>query len=431
MNDYDVIIIGAGAAGLMAAYQLSDTGKNVLILEARDRIGGRIYTTFDDSTEAPIERGAEFIHGRLPASLALLQTAGLTYTAISGRPYTIKNGAFHDNELFGAQWNVMLEELAALRRDMSITDFLETRFKSYTYSELKQAVYQFVQGFDAADPQKVSAYSLRNEWTEEDSTHQYRIDKGYCALVQWMADECLSNQATICLSHVVKQIQWQKDKAIVHCANRQSFTAGKVVITIPLGVWQSGMEGESSIRFAPELNGKQKASIQMGFGDVIKVNAIFTEKAWEMNKKRVMRNAGFIFSDTTFPTWWTQNPGGEPLLSGWLAGPPAGALKNLETHIIQEKAIESLAYIFNADERFIRQKLQTCIITNWGDDPYAYGAYSYETLQSASARKILREPVEQTLFFAGEALYDGPHRGTVEAALVSGKDVAATIINAV
>jgi monoamine oxidase len=424
---YDVIIIGAGAAGLMAAYQLAISGRQVLILEARDRIGGRIHTVIDKNFPTPVETGAEFVHGHLPITLSFLKKAALHYSSMKGRSWSVKNGKLSQEEDFGTDWEELIKRLNALQIDMTISDFLDTHFNGEEHNELKKSVFQFVQGFDAADPKKVSAFSLRKEWSNEDNEHQYRVGRGYSSLTKWIADECLTHHAVFKLMHIVKQITWQKEDVVVRCSNGETFTAGKVLITVPIGVWQGGTASEAGIAFMPALPAKQEAAMQIGYGNVIKINLAFTEMFWENNGQYSMKDAGFIFSDALFPTWWTQNPNKEPLLNGWLAGPPADDLKPLSVKELKEKAIGSLAYIFGVDKSFVEDKIKACIITNWGDDLFARGAYSYETLQSAKAKKTLVAPIDNTLFFAGEALYDGPNTGTVEAAFTSGRDAAGTM----
>jgi monoamine oxidase len=423
---WDIIIIGSGASGLLAAYDLSKAGKHVLILEARDRVGGRVYTITGNNFSQDVETGAEFVHGKLPLTLSLLDQSGLTYTPMEGKAYTIKKGRLIEDEDAGIDWGELMKKLSSLTEDVTIETFLERHFHEEKYNDLRHSVTRFVQGFDAADPGRVSAFSLRNEWQHEDDEHQYRIDKGYTALMEWLRDECVANQVDFKLSHVVKNVSWSEGKVIVNCVNDQSFTSNKILNTIPLGIWQSN--SEATIQYTPALAGKEMAAAQMGFGNVVKVNVEFTDAFWEHNGEHNMADAGFIFSDATFPTWWTQNPGKSPQLNGWLAGPPADEFNGLPAEVAKQKAIESLAYIFGKDASFIKQKLVSCLITNWGNDPFAKGAYSYDTLQSAAAKKILMEPVENTLFFAGEALYHGSHNGTVEAAFESGRNAAMMIL---
>ncbi|MEO7802704.1 MAG: FAD-dependent oxidoreductase [Ginsengibacter sp.] len=152
------------------------------------------------------------------------------------------------------------------------------------------------------------------------------------------------------------------------------------------------------------LDDKQQAFMQMGFGNVIKINIKFKVKIWETNKGHAMPNAGFIFSDALIPTWWTQNPVDDCTLNGWLAGPQSQRLNNLSLEQQKVNKIESIAYIFNAEQSFIIQKIKDYIITNWADDSYAGGAYSYENtgiiiyfspvkhVTEAHIRALLRQP---------------------------------------
>jgi monoamine oxidase len=116
------------------------------------------------------------------------------------------------------------------------------------------------------------------------------------------------------------------------------------------------------------------------------------------------------------------------LLTGWVAGPKADELKTADEETIIQKAIDSLASLFSLTEDELKANLQTSYVFNWAADPFTRGAYAYSTIGTKEARKTLMEPVEETLFFAGEALYDGTEMGTVEAALVSGQRVAKEVL---
>ena len=135
-----------------------------------------------------------------------------------------------------------------------------------------------------------------------------------------------------------------------------------------------------------------------------------------------------FFSDAKLPTWWTQEPVKNGLLTGWLAGPSAMQLTNATEMEIYTTAIDSLAYIFSVDQNFIEERLIAYYITNWTSEPFTRGAYSYATLDTHWAKELLAKPLEQTLYFAGEALYDGTEAGTVEGALANGIEVARRMI---
>ena len=135
-----------------------------------------------------------------------------------------------------------------------------------------------------------------------------------------------------------------------------------------------------------------------------------------------------LITDHLIPTWWTQRPDKKPLLTGWLSGPKAAKMKDETEETILLKSLQSIQAIFQINITTLEDNIEWSKVFNWTADPYTRGSYSYSTLQTETARKILMEPVDDTLFFAGEALYDGPEMGTVEAALSSGKEVASLIL---
>jgi monoamine oxidase len=422
----DIIIIGAGASGLAAAYELSLVNKKVLVLEAKDRIGGRIDSVKDERFKQIIETGAEFIHGNLPITLQLLDKAGIKHHSVGGKMWEVEKGQVKKTKNFFEGWDRLIKQLHTLEKDMPIKNFLDQYFPGEKDNQLKESVLQFVQGYDAADATRASSFALREEWENEEGK-QERIDNGYLELINFLAQETKKRGNEIFLSRVVKTIRWEKGIAVVITTNNERFIASKILITISLGVWQA--EGKPGcISFIPALTEKKDAARKMGFGAVIKINFQFGTQFWEEETNNRFDDAGFIFTDGEIPTWWTQNPKRNGIISGWLAGPGAFKLKDAAEEEVFEKAIHSLAYIFGNDESFIKEKLIAYYITNWTSDRFIRGAYSYATLNTSWARKILLQPIEQTLYFAGEALYTGSETGTVEGALANGIEVAREII---
>lgn len=426
MNKADVIIIGAGAAGLAAAYELSLVDKKVIVLEGRDRIGGRIQTLHTNEFENIIETGAEFIHGDLPLTKSLLKKAGIEHLTIGGKMYRVYKSELEKTSEFIEGWDEVMSKLESLQHDTTIAEFLQENFPGKNYEELRQSIKGYVEGYDAADTNKASAFALREEWEAEEE-EQGRIDAGYTELMQFFAHKCAKKGTEIKLSQLVKRTNWKKGEVEVVTQSGESFFASKVIITIPIGVWQSE-ESKCSIAFSPNLSEKFSAAQKIGFGGVIKFNLQFSNAFWEEDIPHKMKKAGFILSDAKIPTWWTQNPKDNAILSGWIAGPKAYALKDLPEEALLQKAVHSLAYIFSVHEQFILNRLKANVISNWIIDPYTLGAYSYATLETKEAKKVLSAPVDNTLFFAGEALYEGTETGTVEGALVSGTEVARGII---
>lgn len=433
MTQKEILVIGAGASGLMAARELAKEGWKTTILEARNRIGGRIYTLHDDSFPEPVELGAEFVHGNLPVTIKLLKDAGISYQAMKGKFLQVSHDEVKKENTPLPDWPLLEKRLKELHEDMTIADFLNQFFSEEKYADLKRSVKGFAEGYSAADTTRASVFAFRDEWLNEEDSDQYRIKGGYESLVNFLADECTSSGSRIHLSSVVTEIHWQKDRVSVMTEGGKNYTANKVVITVPLGILQAQPPGAGCISFIPAIPDKMKSILAMGYGGVIKVLLQFSEPFWRdaSFNKRIgysFRDAGFIFSNATIPTWWTQLPEKNSLLSGWLAGPNAEKWKASGEEIILQEALHSLAFIFKMSESEVKGILSSHRIMNWIADPFTRGAYSYATLQTAEAKKVLRHPVENTLFFAGEALGDSAESGTVESALTSGQQVAKEIL---
>jgi len=175
------------------------------------------------------------------------------------------------------------------------------------------------------------------------------------------------------------------------------------------------------------------AAADIGFGNVVKILFRFATKWWaDLGERdlggRDLADLSFLISDATVPTWWTQYPDGYPVLTGWLAGPKADRVSSLAEAELIEMGLASLGEIFDLPADRIRRNLVAARAINWGNDPFARGAYSYATLRTREVQSLLRKPNGHAIFFSGEALYAGPVMGTVEAALASGQETAQTIL---
>ncbi|MBC7923851.1 MAG: FAD-dependent oxidoreductase [Ferruginibacter sp.] len=430
MTTLDVLIIGAGAAGLMAARELAKAGKKVIILEARDRIGGRIHTLEAAGFSVPVETGAEFIHGDLPLTLQLLKEAGISHRAIGGETWRVEQGE-RQGEPASDDWSALIANLEKLDRDVPIAAFLDQHFGDDRYTSLRNSVRRYAEGYDAADPGRASALALLEEWTSDDD-NQYRLPGGYGKLMDFLREESGAAGCRLRLSTVAEEIRWQPGRVEVVTNGRQRYVARRALVTVPLGVLQSETGSRGHLGFTPALPQKRAAAQAIGFGAAIKILLEFKVAFWEDGafqepQVRPMPGLGFLLSDAPVPTWWTQWPERTAVLTGWLAGPGAEKLRNTDENELLEKALDSLASLFCVRKAVLRDALRIGKVINWTADPFARGAYAYATVEAKEARKVLSQPVHDTLFFAGEALYEGPAGGTVEAALVSGRDAAKAI----
>ncbi len=421
---WDVIIVGAGAAGLMAAKQLSSAGKSVAVFEARNYIGGRAYTIIDDRFSVNPELGAEFIHGDLPLTFELIKEADIKYYKTSGEAWRNENGILKKQEGFIEDESELEGKFKALKEDITVTAFFDRYLKDDRYYELKKSLKSYVEGYYAADASNTSTYALRDELTNADEG-QYRIESGYKTLIGYLYKQCRQCGCTFYVSSKISEIQWQKDEVHILASNGK-FSSKKIIVTVPLGVLQAKDDSESYIRFAPAIPDKLAAAKELGFGSVIKILFQFNHAFWKENGREKL---GFVFSDEAVPTWWTQYPKEGNLLTGWLAGPKADLLKDKSNEEIKQLALASLAAIFKKDTEDIFHNLRAYHIVNWITDACSYGAYAYESVNAPMFRNILKQPVADTLFFAGEALHAGPEIGTVEAALCSGKETAEIVLS--
>jgi monoamine oxidase len=415
----DVIIVGAGAAGLSAARSLIRLGRSVVILEARDRIGGRIHTMTDNGFTAPVEAGAEFIHGDLPYTMSLMKEAKVSHREGRGRTWTVEAGKLEEGDLFHDDWDALISKLEQLDHDMTINDFLNQYFSDKKYESLVDAVKRFVQGYDAADINKVSAKALYEEWSEE-NIKGYRPNGGYGQLMNFLLQECQDKGAVLKLSCIVNSVKWKRNHVEINTST-ETFVGRNVLITAPVNVLKSG-----HIKFEPAIPKYIEAFQHLEVGGVIKFLIEFNNPVWDPKVNvpfRKMPELNFLFSDGFVPTWWTQNPSPTPLLTGWLAGPILKSVQQ-DDYTLLTKAIQSLAYFFGCKEEHLQSEIRAAKVINWATDQYSLGAYAYKTLYTSKALRVISDPVEDTIFFAGEALYDGAEMGTVEAALASGKSVA-------
>lgn len=415
---YDVIIVGAGVAGLMAMRELAGKGLKVCLLEAEPDPGGRITSLSNQGFSEPIEAGAEFIHAKSPLTLALLKEANILYTPFGGEMIPVHRGEWLKENIPDDHWKEFMHQLKKQKEDMTIHDFLETHFAEPEYAELRRSVQGFAEGFDLADIKKGSILSVKDEWKHIDDEH-YRVAGGYQRLVKFLYNACLLPDTCIEFNSFVHTIEYEQNSVKVYTSNGKEYVSYKIIVTVSIGMLQSG-----AIHFNPPLVTHDSAINDLGWGSVIKILVEFKTPFW----KNFRDDIGFLLSDEKIPTWWTQLPAETNLLTGWLGGPDAVEYATKTDEELLELALQSLSGIFKLPVTEIREQLLLHEIFSWYNHPLAKGGYSYTTLHSAQAKKILAEPVYDTIYFAGEAISSGESQGTVEAALESGMEVAKKLV---
>jgi monoamine oxidase len=201
------------------------------------------------------------------------------------------------------------------------------------------------------------------------------------------------------------------------------FEADAVILTVPLPLL-------SEIALPQAARERVAATADIGFGNVVKILLRFKTKWWADHGGRDLADLSFLLSNATVPTWWTQHPDENPVVTGWFAGPKADRVSSLGEAELVDMGLSSLAEIFDLPSDRITRDLIAGRAINWGNDPFARGAYSYATPKTRAAQSALRRPDGGAIFFSGEALYAGPDMGTVEAALANGRETAQTILAA-
>jgi monoamine oxidase len=406
----DVLVIGAGAAGLAAADELTRAGRSVLLVEARDRVGGRCLTRRLPGVPVPVELGAEFIHGRPEATLSLLRKAGIPAIDSTRTQLISIDGKLQPVNIFAQVQRVARKGVKG--RDISFQAFLaRQRLPRLT----RTLATMMVQGFDAADPSLVSAKEIIEEWGEGGSlgASQPRPYGGYGVALEWLARTAVGNGARLQLETPVRRVRWKHRSVEVHGRFRgQSWTAWapRAVITLPIGVLPS-----------IEIREKRTALAGLAAGPVIRVAMAFRTAFWEKEHPGI---AFFHSPGAPFPTVWTPLPMHAPLLTAWAGGPKAGRLTGSSEKKLLAQGLAAVRSIFESKE-----EPQAFLVHDWQADPYARGGYSYVRVGGTGARERLAAPLEETLYFAGEAT-DVEQSGTVGGALASGLRAAKEILSA-
>ena len=428
MSERGILIIGGGIAGLVAARALARAGRSVDLLEARDRLGGRVLQQRDPDWPMPIELGAEFVHGQPPATLRLLNEAGLSLQPLEDRHYwsgsLVPDAPVQLREVwnFNARAQRMLRWVRRDAPDCSAADFVR-RFAMHTEDRALFELY--VEGFHAAPLGDVSIQSLLRD-AQESSTgepEQFRVQEGYGALVEWLARQ-LAGEASvrIHLQSVVRSVNWERGyvRVDVEQGDRsRQFAGERALITVPLGVLAAprGL----GIDFYPPLDQKQAAFASCAMGQAAKVVLRFREEFWDPETSPDWQ---FLHDPAgAFQTFWRQSHGSAQQITAWAGGPRARIQSVRWEATAAREVVLTLSRLLGVPVERAMSSLIGFQGSAFEHDPFARGAYSYVRPGGRGVHEQLAEPIAATLFVAGEAT-DAESPATVAGAIQSGERAA-------
>jgi monoamine oxidase len=421
----DVIVIGGGLAGLAATQKLSQAGKTVLLLEARDRLGGRVLTHRIPGSPYPVELGPEWIDSSSPLG-DLLRQAGAPTVEARGKRYMRTEKGLESLDDPANDFGVLIERLGRLPGgDRPLLEALDLCCGAPDLAEARAQLLSYVEGFNAADPARVSVEwvtTVEKNQPADAATH-HSVD-GVDRIVEALMPP-VDDTVVLQLNTVVEEIRWSREGIEVVTRREGAchiYRAARAICTLPLGVLQAG-----SVRFEPALPARHLALKQMEMGQAVKIVLRMSRAFWD----HLPGLQGMLFIhafDQPVPTWWTARPRGTPVITGWAAGPQLERLGGADGENLLGTAIESLAVALAVPENEIRGRLEGWHYHDWRRDPFALGAYSYVLAGGIDAYRDLAQPLEGALYFAGEATVGEGYNATMEGALESGWRAAREIL---
>ena len=403
-DDTDVVIIGAGAAGIGAARELRRLGKSFILLEARGRAGGRVFT--DTSLNQPVDMGAAYIHfAETNPWSAIAQEAGIDPFSgyrLWGGAKAFRGGLALDDAALSAR-------LSALRKVADVYDDTEERYDV----SLAQALRD--QDRDVQDAGRIQAQMAAGEdpewvsvsdWQRLESGQNRIVPGGYGTLVAKTAEAFSPRYDTKVLA-----IDWS-GPAVVVTTDKGAIRARKVIVTVPVGVLKAG-----HIRFTPGLPLESARALDgLKMGALTKIVLHFGKERFGFVPHQFLAEVGDPTRAMTFETW----PFDHDIIIANLGGDYARGIAKLGEQAAVEHAMDRLIKITGSD---VRKHFNSGRLAAWTEDPFSLGAYAVALPGRMRSREILAKPLNERLWFAGEATA-GVYSMTAGGAYLAGRDAA-------
>lgn len=409
----DVVVLGAGTAGVAAGRELANRGLDVVVVEARERVGGRVWTVRDFAGTA-VEGGAEFIHGVGATTWTDVRAAGLRVQPVPYRYSWLDIGG-------SARWLPLqlvwpdtwpaFSILWALRHwkkdDISAAAFMDhKRYRGRAKELAGLTLAAHLPG--GLDEIGIMGLVADGVVTLEVGLN-HRVVDGYDGLPRYIAREL-----DVRLGWRVAQVSWAPDSVEVRSDDGRTIAARAAVCALPHGVLDAG-----DITFDPVLPPTKADAIRrIRTGPVAKVLLHFDEVFWPRRMAQVASGSGPV------TLYWATSFGtdGPPVLSAYATGPRARALSEAGAGLAAEIALDDLARIYPGAPT--RQLVKDVRFIDWLSDPFARGGYTFLSPGGVGARAALAAPDTGALFWCGSATVWSPVADTVEAAFNSGVQAA-------
>jgi len=413
-----VIIVGAGIAGMYAAYLLKKQGAEVVILEASSVYGGRIKR-LSNFASFNIELGAEEVHGEKSVFYDLVRNSNASFIT------DVLNHLYYFNG------SLKTETEATQNTFFNIVDELMLSFSDYSGSDITAAAYANSEGvsdnvrhfFNAwvgnengTDLSRIGMHGLREadqRWSAGENNFMLK-DSDFLSIIEQQFQEIIP---LIRVEKPVSEINYSSSTVIVKCSDGEEFTTDKVIVTVPLSILQDG-----DISFLPALPKEKILSFnRIGIDRGLKIIIKFDEMVWPAN-------TGSIYGEGYVPEFWVTAGGGRSamdfILTAFVMGEKAEYLSSLGEQMITTILNELDVILGDVSTHYVEH-----VIQDWGNEPFIRGAYSYPKVGTGSAREIIAAPIGDNLFFAGEATHTQGHSATVHGAMETGLRAVLEIIN--
>ncbi|MFP2933545.1 flavin monoamine oxidase family protein [Pyxidicoccus sp. 3LG] len=429
----DVVILGAGASGLASAAALLRAGLRVTVVEARERVGGRVATVQDPVTAIPLELGAEFVHGEPDSLRKLTRRARLSLRPCDDTHAVLWRGRFVSE---GESFRFLKALASAKPPDRTVADWVRERARAERWPPAEVAMARaYVEGFYAANPDTASTLAIaRMEKAAEElgGITPSRVMEGYDRVMLALARPLLKHPGAVLFNAVAEEVRWSPGEVRVRVRTRQGVPLGQVrakqaVVTLPLGVLRAVPPAPGAVRFLPRLTVKERAWGRLEMGPLVKVLLRFRTAFWR-EREDTSRYGFFHAPSLPVPTWWTLSPHESRHLVGWAGGPGAEALSSLREEEVLARAIETLARIFRLPPQALHGLVESWHVQDWQREPFTRGGYAVIPSGEVDAVEALATAVEDTLFFAGEATNTDGEEGTVHGAIATGERAAREVL---